>query len=129
MRICLSPSVMVGKAAYDYFTSTAREAPNWRNEVTLRSSENSRGQENGAYMPLISPTPLMLILALNDELAPPDLALEAFEKALPPKKLVLLPGGHFTPYREEFALTSSAARDWFNLHLREGGSRALNQAA
>jgi len=36
---------------------------------------------------------------------------------LPPKELVMLPGGHFTPYYEEFERTSTAARDWFAVHL------------
>jgi len=37
--------------------------------------------------------------------------------ALEPKKLVLLSGGHFAPYEEEFELSSAAARDWFVGHL------------
>jgi len=37
--------------------------------------------------------------------------------SLQPKELVMLPGGHFTPYYEEFGKTSTAARDWFATHL------------
>ena len=50
----------------------------------------------------------------------------AFDTALQPKKLVLIPGNHFTPYNEEFALTGNEARDWFTRHLKVGGSVALN---
>jgi len=67
-----------------------------------------------------------MIQALDDELVSPDMSLRAFETALEPKKLVLLPGNHFSPYVQEFALTSNAARDWFTRHLVVGGSVALN---
>lgn len=118
--------VMPGPDAYKYFTEQAKHAPNWRNEVTLRSVDNTRGLENDAYVQHISPTPLMMILALEDELAPPDLSIAMYEKALEPKKLVLIPGHHFTPYEQEFALTSNEARDWFTRHLVVGGSVGLN---
>lgn len=67
-----------------------------------------------------------MILALEDEPVPSDLSIAMFHKALGPKKLVLIPGGHFAPYEEEFALTSNEARDWFTRHLMIGGSVALN---
>ena len=35
-----------------------------------------------------------------------------------PKKLVILPGGHFDAYGAGFAQASAAARDWFVAHLR-----------
>ena len=46
-----------------------------------------------------------------------DLQLDAYNRALDPKKLVLLSGGHFAPYVDEFEVSSSAARDWFVTHL------------
>ena len=121
-----APCVMAGRAAYEYFTRTGEGAPNWRNEVTLRSVEFARGVETAAFLPFISPTPLLLIVAVEDELVPSDVALDEYRRARPPKKLILLPGGHFSPYGEEYALTSTAARDWFRLHLIDGGTPALN---
>lgn len=120
------PCAMPGMAAYEYFMEQARQAPTWKNELTLRSSDLTRGLENAAFMPYISPTPLLMIQALQDELVSPDLSMRAYELALEPKKLVLLPGDHFVPYVKEFALTSNAARDWFTRHLSVGGSVALN---
>lgn len=38
----------------DYFLSSTKGAPNWRNEVTLRSMEFARGYEPGIYMCLTS---------------------------------------------------------------------------
>lgn len=101
----------------DYFLSAGKNAPNWRNEVTLRSMEFARGYEPGIYVPYISPTPLQMIIGLQDSVTCTDLQLEAYNRALEPKKLVLLSGGHFAPYVAEFELSSGAARDWFVCHL------------
>ena len=46
-----------------------------------------------------------------------DEALAAYQRALEPKKLELLPGGHFEAYVEAFDAASGAARDWFVQHL------------
>ena len=67
--------------------------PNWRNEVTLRSIVLARAYEPGAYISFISPTPLLMILGRTDTITCMDLQLDAFNKALEPKKLVLLVGG------------------------------------
>lgn len=117
---------MSGKAAFDYFSEQGRIAPNWTNTMTLRSLDLYRAVDNAKFLPWISPTPLLMIVALADELAPPDLALTAYQTALEPKKLVLLPGNHFDPYGPQFALTSNEARDWFTRHLIVGGSVGLN---
>jgi uncharacterized protein len=117
---------MAGPAAYDYFMEQQRIAPNWKNELTLRSMDLYRCVENSVFTPWISPTPLLMIVALDDDLAWPDLALDAYNQAKEPKKLVLLPGNHFCPYEEEFSLTGNEARDWFTRHLVVRGSVALN---
>lgn len=118
--------VMPGQAAYDYFMEQARIAPNWQNKITWRSIDHVRGLDNTAYLPFISPTPLLMIVALADELVPADLSIAAYHTALEPKKLVLIPGNHFSPYEEEFDLTGNEARDWFTRYLVVGGSKALN---
>jgi uncharacterized protein len=117
---------MPGRAAYDYFMEQQRIAPNWRNSLTLRSMDLYRAVENSIFTPWISPTPLLMIVALEDDLAWPDLALDAYNQAKEPKKLVMLPGNHFCPYEAEFSLTGNEARDWFTRHLIMRGSVALN---
>ncbi|WP_261300579.1 hypothetical protein [Paenibacillus andongensis] len=57
------------------------------------------------------------MVAKNDFITPTDLALAAYEQALEPKKLVLIPGGHFDPYTQYFDQSSSAAVEWFKTHL------------
>ncbi len=98
--------------SWTWFTETAKlRAPAWRNEVTLRSVEMFAEYEPAAYIPRISPTPLLLIPAREDHLTPAHLAIDAYEKALEPKKLVILPGGHFDAYVSGFEAASGAAND------------------
>ncbi|HEX4109341.1 MAG TPA: alpha/beta hydrolase [Solirubrobacteraceae bacterium] len=115
----LAPSALPTPDSYEFFTRAGAErAPAWRNEVTLRSLELFRGYEPGAYVPLISPTPLLMVVAPLDRLAPGEWACAAYETAAHPKKLVLVDGGHFDAYTGEgFKITSTAARDWFVEHL------------
>ena len=88
-----APSALPTADSYTWFTETAAlRAPSWRNEVTLRTIEYGFGYEPDAYLSLISPTPLMLIVAVKDHLTVSDLSIGAYEQAHEPKRLVLLPG-------------------------------------
>ncbi len=114
-----APSALPTADSYKWFTETAAtRAPSWRNEVTLRTIEYGFGYEPGAYVGLISPTPLMMIVGIKDHLTVADLALAAYEQAREPKRLVLLPGGHFDAYVDQFEQSSGPACDWFGTHLR-----------
>jgi fermentation-respiration switch protein FrsA (DUF1100 family) len=112
------PCAMAGADSYKFFSETASFAPGWINEVTLRSAELWRENEPAVYVSRISPTPLLMIVADHDVLAPTDLGLAAYESALQPKRLLLIKGGHFAPYVERFAETSCAAMEWFSQHLK-----------
>jgi uncharacterized protein len=115
----MAPAALPTVDSYKWFTETASaRAPAWRNEVTLRTVEYGFGYEPGAYIGQISPTPLMMIVAVNDHLAVSDLAIAAYERAYEPKRLVLLPGGHFDAYVEMFDQSSGPACEWFRAHLR-----------
>ncbi|MGH8934474.1 MAG: acetylxylan esterase, partial [Egibacteraceae bacterium] len=104
--------------SYQFFAGNPARWPAWRNEVTLLSMEYFRGYEPGAYLPLIAPTPLLMVVAPLDRLAAGEIATAAFETAAQPKKLQLVPGGHFDAYvGPGFEISSGAARDWFVEHL------------
>jgi fermentation-respiration switch protein FrsA (DUF1100 family) len=60
------------------------------------------------------------VVAAQDHLTVADEALAAYERALQPKKLLLLEGGHFDAYVEDFDAASDAARNWFVEHLAAG---------
>jgi fermentation-respiration switch protein FrsA (DUF1100 family) len=89
----------------------------WKNEVTVRSTRAARMYEPAIWVSGVSPTPLLIIVALNDTITVTDLALVAYERALQPKKLVTIPGGHFDPYLGQFPKSSEAAVAWFKEHL------------
>ena len=104
--------------SWQWFSETGKtRAPAWRNEVTLRTVEMLMEYEPAAYLERISPTPLLMVVAAGDHLTPTDLALEAYQQAREPKRLVLLPGAHFDAYVNDFDAASGAARDWFLEHL------------
>jgi fermentation-respiration switch protein FrsA (DUF1100 family) len=114
----LAPSALPTPDSWTWFTETHESrAPSWRNEVTLRSVEMFTEYEPATYLPWISPTPLLMAVAEGDHLTPTDLAIAAYERAGEPKRLVILPGGHFDAYVDGFDEASGAARDWFVEHL------------
>lgn len=94
-------------------------AEGWLNSVTTRSMSRALAYDVRGFMRRISPTPLMMIVAEDDETTPPALAQEAFELALEPKELVLITGGHygvFDPHRSLGVVVDAALR-WFETHL------------
>ncbi len=115
----MAASALPTPDSYTWFTETGNtRAPSWINEVTLRSVEMFWEYEPGAYLPYVSPTPLLMVVARGDVLCVSDLAIEAFESAREPKKLVILPGAHFDAYVDGFDGASTAAIDWFVDHLK-----------
>ena len=115
----LAPCALPTADSWTWFTETGKtRAPAWRNEVTLQSVEMFTEYEPGTYVEWISPTPLMMVVAAADHLTVSDEALAAFARALEPKQLVVLRGGHFDAYVHDFTAASGPARDWFVRHLR-----------
>jgi len=114
----MGQAVMATADSWTWFSETAEaRAPNWKNEVTLRSVEMLGEYNPVDYIAQISPTPLLLMPALNDTLVPSRFAIAAYEKALQPKRLEILPGGHFDAYVKGFETSSTAALTWFREHL------------
>lgn len=114
----LDPSALPTPDSWVWFTETHKlRAPSWRNEVTLRSVEMFMDYEPGAYLPFVSPTPLQIVVATGDVLTVADQAIAGYERALHPKRLVCLKGGHFDAYIAGFEQASAAATSWFKEHL------------
>jgi hypothetical protein len=65
----------------------------------------------------ITSSPMTSTLISGHRDAATDLALAAYERALEPKRLVIVKGGHFDPYLGQFETASHAAIDWFKSHL------------
>jgi hypothetical protein len=105
--------------SFDWFTRAgATIAPNWVNQVTMETMEAYLDYYPTDLIDRISPTPLLMIVAENDEITPTELAVAAYERAKQPKKLEMISGGHFSAYTEP-GLSSSApaALAWFKKHL------------
>jgi fermentation-respiration switch protein FrsA (DUF1100 family) len=114
----LAPSALPTPDSWEWFTETGKaRAPAWRNEVTLRSVEMFTEYEPVSHLPYVSPTPLLMLVAVGDHLVPADLAIAAFDRAHEPKRLIIMPGGHFDAYGQGFDAASGPARDWFAQHL------------
>ncbi len=117
------PPVMVQAFADDsdtvryMATLPAEYTKNWQNSITLRSWEHYAEYEPAAFIERIAPTPLLMVVPTGDTMTPSADALAAYNRALEPKRLVTVGGDHYAVYREQFEITSTAARDWFLTHL------------
>ena len=119
------PSAFPEPRSYHYYTMfgdkpdgmASQRASNWRNEISLRSLEWWLEHDITQYMQRISPTPLLMILAAQDQISPTDLQLEAYNQANEPKKVVVIPGDHYGAYLENFDRFSSEAISWYKKHL------------
>ena len=106
--------------SYEWFTKTAESiAPNWINKVTFESVEKMIEYDPTNAIELISPTPLLMIIAENDSLIPVEIAHEAADRAGEPKKIMTLQCGHFDVYETEpwHGQVADATTEWFTTHL------------
>ncbi|UZJ53745.1 hypothetical protein CBS101457_003065 [Exobasidium rhododendri] len=88
--------------SWEFFNRVGNEGKakqHWKNSVTLKSMELFTQYEPGFFAHLISPRPLLMVIADDDRLTPTDLAVDVYEKAKSPKQLLLLKdAGHFDGY-------------------------------
>jgi alpha-beta hydrolase superfamily lysophospholipase len=79
--------------------------PPRENRISTISQEMFGEYEPVAYMTRIAPTPLLMVLTDRDQRVFTDLQLEAYALAREPKRLAMLPGGHYDPYTTLFEPT------------------------
>jgi hypothetical protein len=109
--------VLPGDDAWSWFSrSLIIPGCNWNNEVTLRSLEMLYEYVPGKSA-VAQQAPLLMIVANDDQLAVPDLAMDAFAEIPGSKQLVQLDGGHFAVYDELFQRSVQAALEWFSSML------------
>jgi len=105
--------------AYEWFTESAKIAPNWINTISLESIARAAEYVPDAFIELISPKPLLMQVASKDSLIPIVLARQAYHRAGDPKRLEIYDCGHFDPYANEpwhSQFLGSQVR-WFKEHL------------
>jgi hypothetical protein len=110
------PASYRAKEAIGFYLQPVPEGA-WENSVTVRSTRAARMYEPGNWISRVSPTPLLMVVAMRDTITLTDLELAAYERALQPKRLALIEGGHFDPYLSQFETSSRAALAWFREHL------------
>jgi len=107
-----------GNRTYAFFHAFDNNSDfHWPNEFTVRSLELRLEYDALSFAQLVSPTPLLMIVVGDDEITPTDLAVSAYDRALEPKNLHVIPGDHYRPYLEAFDESSRIACDWFVTHL------------
>lgn len=107
------PAIMKSPDAYQFFKSVSA----WKNSVTLHSLELAQQYEPLNFIKDNTETPVLYIVSKSDLINPTDFAIEAYQQTMGPKKLVLIDGGHFSPYVEEFEPCAQSALAWFKQHL------------
>ena len=112
-------SALSAPGAYEARMRNAAEAPNWINQVTLESLEYYVEYAPTGSIELISPTPLLMVLAEQDSLIPVELARAAFDRAGDPKELQVFPCGHFEAHETEPCLSKAVNSmvDWYTKYL------------
>lgn len=112
------PAAYPDAASFNYMSGQSKICPEWKPFTTLASLELATSYLPGAYLERITDVPFLMIVADNDTTTPTHLQREGFGQLRSgTKKLLEVPGGHYTVYQEHFAQTSRAAADWFEDHL------------
>ena len=109
------PGIWGDPEAVTFFENTqGANPPSFEAKMTVLSTERARDYNPVEFIARVSPTPLLMIVGSHDTVVMTDLVLEAYEKALEPKKLDLFEGAHWTPYEDAVREHSiSTATDWF----------------
>lgn len=116
MKMCsddpTEPHAFPGETTFRYLTKVM-PAPNWRNEVTVRSIDYSLEFDVTQFLDRIGATPVLMIVATEDTTTPTDEALKAYHQITGPKELKLIDGHHYLSYVENFDVTSQAAAEFY----------------
>ncbi|KAG5918546.1 hypothetical protein E4U42_006816 [Claviceps africana] len=103
--------------SYEYFSKWGEKSA-WKNEVTVKSIEALRAFNPSSFIHHISPTPLLMTVGSHDAVTPAELALEAYSRAREPKRLHIIPGGHFQGYSGPiFERSVRCQADFLDRHL------------
>jgi uncharacterized protein len=113
-----TPCAVPGQDNYDGYLALAADAPAWQNQITLESVGAFREFDAASALPLLAPTPLLMIAGERDALAPLETVRAGYARAGEPKALQVLPITHFEVYREPWrSQAATTASEWFTQHL------------
>lgn len=117
-----APAFLGQRESWRWFSAWGdRPGARWCNEVTVRNDGGPCFFDPGLAAAHVAPTPLLMIVAADDRVAPVEYALAAFARAGEPKELVVVPGDHFVPYDGDgFVVARDATVAFLRRHLGEG---------
>lgn len=110
------PAFLPQPESSEWFLRVGRAAGSgWENRVWFGvPPADAPAFDPGIAVAHVAPTPLLMVVATEDNLAATDVALAAFERAGEPKSLEVIEGHHFVPYDgEAFTRAATRARDFF----------------
>ncbi len=106
-----------GRDSWEAMKNVEERVPTWANRITMDSVEKFIEYVPAVYLPRVAPTPFQMIVAAQDTLTPHAVAVAAFETAGEPKRLKVLPCGHFEAYTVGFDESAGSATEWFRQYL------------
>ncbi len=109
------PAFLNDPAAPPWFLAEGRRpGRRWVNQVTIAGIRSTPPWDPGVCVHRVAPTPLLLLVALEDALVDAAIAIEAHARAGSTAEIQFLEGHHFTPYSGAgFDRAAGAAADWF----------------
>jgi hypothetical protein len=115
------PCFLATPDAFNWVESTKSASEGrWENRISFESIEHCLYYEPAPRLEAIFPTPLCLIVGEKDFLSPADLSAAVHARAMEPKSLTILKGGHFDAFQGEgFEIASTAALRWFEKYLKQ----------
>ncbi|CAA9309409.1 hypothetical protein AVDCRST_MAG94-865 [uncultured Leptolyngbya sp.] len=115
------PSFLATADAFTWVESTKSASEGrWENRISFESIEHCLYYEPIPHLEAIFPTPLCLITGEKDFLSPADLTADVHARAMEPKSLTILEGGHFDGFQGEgFKIASTTALRWFEKYLKQ----------
>jgi fermentation-respiration switch protein FrsA (DUF1100 family) len=93
-----APAFLPQPESTAWFEKAGGPGSGWKNAFTLRGLGGELPFDPSYAAPFIAPTPLLMIVATEDRVAPANVARSAYALAQDPKRLELIPGDHFAPY-------------------------------
>jgi fermentation-respiration switch protein FrsA (DUF1100 family) len=116
------PCAIPGKETYDEYMKLVAYSPKskqtWFNGITMESLEKILEFDAANAIPLLAPTPLLLVAAKKDSLLPVNAIRETYKRAREPKALSILPINHFEIYAEPWLTKSTVeAINWYKKYL------------
>lgn len=122
-----SHAVMTTDGALDWLQNMAATAPNFSNEITLRSLPRVAGYRPMRWVGRQGiRVPLRTILSTSDSITPAALARQELRDV--DHDIVEFPGSHFELFDEHLAGVLRLTVEWFLRHLEVSHSRQPSQA-